>query len=433
MRIIACVRARVMAGQKYRLIYTSNLFLLLLPCAHPFSVTFSICSYSCAGTLIAPGYVLTAAHCFFPARSHGAGRAYFGSHTSCFTEICDATESRIIKNVTIHPNYNSARISNDIAILELDRPITTIQPVAMESGNFISGGDAKVLGWGIVNVNTEVTAKVLQEGAVKMITRNDCRKNYFYSKSDIKAGMMCAFASDSDACQGDSGGPLYAKESDKVIGIVSWGNGCAKAKFPGVYTEIAHFKDWIETVLGFWPPLAPTAAPVKEPVMKDQTKEPTVDGCDCMSLWSHDDETTSKCSTTKNYDDAWCYVKDAEVCAHATASSVWDNLAWRSCSPLHKCDINRQRACKRSPECQWDSNSKKCVGANDEAGSCTAQRRRKRCAFADGCQWAAGSCLKNLVCPLSADECCGLASKKICNNNLSCTWQRKTICMPKYS
>ena len=64
--------------------------------------------------------------------------------------------------------------------------------------------------------------------------------------------MYCAGAVGIDACQGDSGGPLYLRKADNQwiqVGVTSWGVGCAKAGYPGVWTEVSYFLNWICYVL----------------------------------------------------------------------------------------------------------------------------------------------------------------------------------------
>lgn len=57
--------------------------------------------------------------------------------------------------------------------------------------------------------------------------------------------MICAADTEKDSCQGDSGGPLFNLENKELVGVVSWGVGCADARYPGVYSNIANQRTWI--------------------------------------------------------------------------------------------------------------------------------------------------------------------------------------------
>ncbi len=72
---------------------------------------------------------------------------------------------------------------------------------------------------------------------MKYVPPCDCLEAYYGTRID--SSMMCASDPGQDACQGDSGGPLYDKENDLLVGVVSWGFGCASPQFPGVYARIA--------------------------------------------------------------------------------------------------------------------------------------------------------------------------------------------------
>ena len=98
--------------------------------------------------------------------------------------------------------------------------------------NRVSGSDAP---FSLLN------AQVLQQGNVELVSRTDCGTNplYRYWKSEIKDGMVCANSPKlTDSCQGDSGGPLFSPTLGEQVGIVSWGEGCGKRKYPGVYADV---------------------------------------------------------------------------------------------------------------------------------------------------------------------------------------------------
>ena len=76
-----------------------------------------------------------------------------------------------------------------------------------------------------------------------------CEDQYYALFYDTDPSMICAAEPEGgkDACQGDSGGPLVV--DDQVIGVVSWGFGCARPNAPGVYTEVAYYSDWVKSII----------------------------------------------------------------------------------------------------------------------------------------------------------------------------------------
>ena len=84
----------------------------------------------------------------------------------------------------------------------------------------------------------------LMKVSVPVTDRATCREQY--GESDITDNMFCAGLEEGgkDACQGDSGGPMI-DESGALVGVVSWGNGCAQAGYSGVYTRVGQFVDWV--------------------------------------------------------------------------------------------------------------------------------------------------------------------------------------------
>ena len=95
-------------------------------------------------------------------------------------------------------------------------------------------------GWGTLTEGGN-TPTILQKVEVPIVSDDDCRESYGYS--DVSDSMICAGEEGRDSCQGDSGGPMVC--GGFLCGIVSWGHGCARPDYPGVYTEVSYFVDWI--------------------------------------------------------------------------------------------------------------------------------------------------------------------------------------------
>merc|ERR1712002_1204490 len=204
----------------------------------------------CGGTLISDKDVLTAAHC--TSGSTSAAYVVLGEHN---LGVNDGEKKVRVCSVKNHPNYNDRTVDYDFAILTLCESVSftsDISPACLpsSSSNNYDNRESVVSGWGTLSTGGS-TPNVLHEVTVNTMSNSQCRgSSTDYSSSDITDRMLRAGAGGKDACQGDSGGPLVTKESTNfytVIGVVSWGFGCADARAPGVYARVTNQLSWIKS------------------------------------------------------------------------------------------------------------------------------------------------------------------------------------------
>uniref|UniRef100_A0A8C0C2R3 Peptidase S1 domain-containing protein n=1 Tax=Buteo japonicus TaxID=224669 RepID=A0A8C0C2R3_9AVES len=208
--------------------------------------------HRCGATLISNTWLVSAAHCFRDMSHPQKWTATFGAL------LKPPSLKRSVKTIIIHEKYRYPEHDYDIALVQLSKRVeftSSIHRVCLPepSQTFPYNIYAVITGWGALT-NDGPTPNALQEATVKLIDSNTCNRKEVYD-GDITPRMLCAgyLEGGVDACQGDSGGPLVTPDSRLMwylVGIVSWGDECAKPNKPGVYTRVTYFRDWITLKTG---------------------------------------------------------------------------------------------------------------------------------------------------------------------------------------
>jgi secreted trypsin-like serine protease len=220
----------------------------------------------CGATLIAPQYLATAAHC-----------------VTSFDEVVDASSIEVLLGenalpfgrgnrlavigVFPHPNYNPITVENDVALVKLEKPVTspflrTLQPG--EEALVSQGSNAKLVGWGSTNPNLPILPTNLQEVIIPIHSDAKCLSaigRWFKPLSMLCAGVLSSsntVVDGKDACFGDSGGPLVVSSAngDALAATVSWGFGYANSVAYGVYGDVIQAASFL------------SSRPIARPVVK---------------------------------------------------------------------------------------------------------------------------------------------------------------------
>ncbi|XP_050721852.1 transmembrane protease serine 9-like [Eriocheir sinensis] len=225
------------------------------PHTHPWiAALFNGPKQFCGGSLIDSTHILTAAHCVAHMSQIDIQnlRVRLGAHNLLAVERTaqEVKVSRVVR----HKDYDSRKLYNDVAMLTLSNPVeytNEVRPVCLDaSGRKYNGEDVTVAGWGSMYEGGPQPSD-LHKATLRVVSQPDCRNKYGpAAPGGIIESYLCAGTGGKDSCQGDSGGPLV-KFVDGVwtqVGLVSWGIGCGKGHYPGIYSRVSSFLPWIRRV-----------------------------------------------------------------------------------------------------------------------------------------------------------------------------------------
>ncbi|KAG9265652.1 hypothetical protein AMEX_G20118 [Astyanax mexicanus] len=214
----------------------------------------------CGASVISDLWLITAAHCVQDTErlkysQPDLWEAYLGLLSQ--SESSADTVQKSIKQIISHPEYDPRTYDNDIALMELNSPVTlnqNIWPICLPAASheFPAGLDVWITGWGQTREDGYL-ATVLQKAEVRIINDTICNQ---LMNNEITPRMICAgvLSGGVDACQGDSGGPMSSVDPDSgrlfLAGVVSWGEGCGRKNKPGVYTRVTKYRSWIREQSG---------------------------------------------------------------------------------------------------------------------------------------------------------------------------------------
>merc|ERR1712121_1610 len=208
---------------------------------------FGYAFHFCGGSVYNKDWIVTAAHCVAGNDFDNPQELQIAAGDWDLDYMSGNEQVKKVVKIIQHELYDDRKIINDIALLKLESSLEMndyVQAVGLPSKLQETTGDCIVTGWGTTSEGGHTPSKLMKV-TVPVVSDDKCRDAY--GKSQIVDSNLCAGLEKGgkDSCQGDSGGPLYC--SGYLAGVVSWGYGCGRPHYPGVYTQVSYFVDWLSS------------------------------------------------------------------------------------------------------------------------------------------------------------------------------------------
>ncbi|KAH8232783.1 hypothetical protein KR026_000251 [Drosophila bipectinata] len=220
--------------------------------------------FLCGGTLIHPQLVITTSHNIVN-ETVDTMVARMGDWDLNSLNEPYIHESRRIKEIIMHPEFEGEKLYNDIALLLLDEPVPMaphIQPLCLpptESPKLIDQlqeSTCIATGWGTKDIDSEQLENVLKRIELPFVEHDECqamlRSTLVGQRFRLRPSFLCAGGvAGKDTCKGDGGSPLFCtmpgqKDRFQLVGMVSWGIKCAEEDIPAVYTNVPYLRNWVD-------------------------------------------------------------------------------------------------------------------------------------------------------------------------------------------
>ncbi|KAJ9066547.1 Transmembrane protease serine 4 [Entomophthora muscae] len=199
-------------------------------------------SHTCGGTWYSGNAIISAAHCVIGSDSSWTALVHrHNLHADAASE--DELQLDVISRVA-HPDYDSYTNAFDVSVWKVNGQVS-VPIIALDSGDYSDDTLLTVVGWGFTRAGGFQSYKLLE---IKVPVFNSERCQEIYHDLDVKSQFCAGYPEGKkDSCQGDSGGPIFVAKADSytLVGVVSWGRGCATKGHPGVYTRTSAVADFI--------------------------------------------------------------------------------------------------------------------------------------------------------------------------------------------